>query len=156
MSAYSQTIRQTLSLAWPVSLRFLVANLMTFIIVVILSFMGHQVLAASNLITSAQIAATVIANSLLFGLANNIAHAIAKGDEKKAGVFLQHGTLLGMAIMLPFAVAMLFAKPVFIAWGQPPALAAIAASYLQPMALGMFLYSIGNVNQQFMSVVGGQ
>jgi Na+-driven multidrug efflux pump len=70
MSAYSQTIRQTLSLAWPVSLRFLVANLMTFIIVVILSFMGHQVLAASNLITSAQIAATVIANSLLFGLAN--------------------------------------------------------------------------------------
>jgi MATE family multidrug resistance protein len=156
MSAYSQTIRQTLSLAWPVSLRFLVTNLMTFIIVVILSFMGHQVLAASNLITSAQIAATVIANSLLFGLANNIAHAIAKGDEKKAGVFLQHGTLLGMAIMLPFAVAMLFAKPVFIAWGQPPALAAIAASYLQPMALGMFLYSIGNVNQQFMSVVGGQ
>jgi MATE family multidrug resistance protein len=81
------------------------------------------------------------AMGLIFGIAPLVSQAHGAGDVRAAGLALQHGIVIALALSVPLALLWLAAGPALVLFGQDPEIAAVAARYVhvQIPSLGLFL-----------------
>ena len=73
----------------------------------------------------------------------------AKRNEM-LGVYLQRATIVLTITGLPLTVAYLFAKPILILLGEPPALASAAAVFVYGLIPQIFAYAVNFPIQKFL------
>jgi multidrug resistance protein, MATE family len=132
-----QLLKHTLSLAIPTAISRGVAMLTGFIGIFMLAQINNDVLAASSLITSTQAMITVISFSIFFSMPVLMGHAFGQKDYDSIGVIMQHGILLAILVSIPGFLLFYYMKPILIAFGQNPKLAAIAGDYFHYFAFAL-------------------
>lgn len=85
-------------------------------------------------------AAGVYGQGLLMALDPLVAQAVGAEDEPAIARAVQRGLLLAVALTVPCAMLLLFARPVLLAVGQPDALASGAAVYAWCLIPGVLPY----------------
>src|ERR1700733_5915572 len=82
-----------------------------FLCMIMLSHLGHEVLAASALMISTQITIMVIGMSILFSLSLLIGHAYGAKNFEAIRNFLQQGWMLAVFISIPVILLFWFIGP---------------------------------------------
>ncbi len=96
--------QKVLSLAIPMGVTQLITVLSTFLSMIMLSRLGHEVLAASALIYSTQLPVMVTGASILFSLSILIGRAYGEKNMKGVGHLVQQGWILGGVLSIPLII----------------------------------------------------
>ena len=119
-----------------------------FLCMIMLSRLGHQVLAASALMISTQISIMVIGMSLLFSLSLMVGHAFGAKNFPAIGNFMQIGWTLAFILSIPMMLLFWFIGPVLLHFGQPPALIPIIQQFFHTYIFAVLPFLIAICNQQ--------
>jgi MATE family multidrug resistance protein len=135
-------------LALPMASIQLITIASSFICMVMLSKLGHQVLAASALIFSTQISLIVIGSSLLFSLSILVGHAYGAKDFLGIGHFVQQGWTLGLILSLPVMFIGWHIKSLLVFAGQAPDIANIVQAFFHRYVFAIPAVMLFITNQQ--------
>lgn len=119
-----------------------------FLCMIMLSRLGHQVLAASALMISTQISIMVMGMSLLFSLSLMVGHAYGAKNFAAIGNFMQIGWTLALLLSIPMMLLFWFIGPVLLHFGQPPTLIPIVQRFFHTYLFAVFPFLIAICNQQ--------
>src|SRR3990167_9457929 len=149
-------IKKTWQLAFALSLSRLFNMITGFVGTLMIARLGHNVLAASALISSTQATLFLISIAMLFSIGVVIGHAYGGKRYEEIGSTLQQGLLLATLISIPVIILQLNIGPILSACGQNPILVAINAHYFRAytFATPAFLWMV--TVQQFVLAVNKQ
>src|SRR3990167_9334028 len=149
-------IKKTWQLAFALSLSRLFNMITGFVGTLMIARLGHNVLAASALISSTQATLFLISISMLFSIGVVIGHAYGGKRYEEIGSVFQQGLLLATLICIPVIIIQCNIGSILIACGQNPQVAAINAHYFRAysFAIPAFLWMISC--QQFVLAVNKQ
>ena len=126
-----------LKLAIPLALTGLLQSAVWFFETVFLAHLGPDILAAGSLVS--WLFGTVIV--ILFGTLSSIniliAHKHGASDEQGILLIVRDGFRLALLLALPIAVLFWNMSPLFLLFGQSPAVVLLAKTYLHAMAWGI-------------------
>jgi MATE family multidrug resistance protein len=146
---FKSVAKKLFTLAWPMaSIQFITIAGM-FLTMMMLSKLGHQVLAASALIFSTQVTLIIVGSSLLFSLSILVSHAFGAKDYLGIGNFVQQGWTLGTIIAVPMVVCALSIKKILIIMGQKPEIAELVQQYFHVYVFAIPAIMLVMTNQQF-------
>ncbi len=131
MAAISAEIRTLTGLALPVVGVQVGQMLMGIVDAMMVGHLGREPLAAVTLGTVWVFGTFVAAMGILHGLDPIVSQAHGRGDSATAGVTLQRGVVLAIALSVPLSWLWLYAEPVFQLLRQDPELAATAQTYIR-------------------------
>lgn len=114
-----------------------------------LAHLGHQVLAASALIFSTQLAIMVGGMSILFSLSVLIGHAYGAKEYRLIGNFLQQGWTLALLLSIPIIIFFWHINSILIFFGQSVAIANIVQIYFHAYIWCVIPGLLSACNQQF-------
>ena len=143
-------IKQTISVAIPITVTQLIGTLSGFIGMAFLAQLGHHILAASALLYAAQTMTLVIFISPLFAISVLISRAFGSGDRHELGNMLQQGWLLSLILALPVIALYLSIKPILIACGQSVSLAQQITPFFHTAVYGVPATMLVIANSQFL------
>jgi len=144
-----QTITQKImQLALPMASTELITMGSSFLCMIMLSKLGHLVLAASALIFSVGLTVSVIAMSLLFSLSILVGHSYGKQDYIGVGSLWQQGWLIALIISLPCLLVCWNIYPILLFFGQEPQIAAIVKTFFRASIWGIVPLLLAVCNQQ--------
>ena len=119
-----------------------------FLCMIMLSRLGHEVLAASALMISTQISIMVMGMSLLFSLSLMIGHAYGAKNFTAIGNFMQIGWTLAVLLSIPMMALFWYIGPLLIVFGEPPQLIPIVQQYFHTYIFAVLPFLIAICNQQ--------
>lgn len=119
-----------------------------FLCMVMLSKLGHEVLAASALFFSTQITVIVTAMSILFSLSILIGHAFGAREYLRIGNYVQQGWSLSVIISIPVIFIFWNIELILLFFRQDPAIALLAKEYFRAYLLGVLPLLFSVCNQQ--------
>lgn len=110
----------------------------SFLCMLMLAHLGHDVLAASALIFSIQTTLSAIATSSVMGVGYLVGHAKGAKNFPKIGLYLQHGWFLALVMALMMFVLTSFIGPILLASHQSPVLVHIVSSFFNIYRFTLF------------------
>lgn len=143
-----QISRNLFSLALPMASVQFITIASVFLCMVMLSKLGHEVLAASALFFSAQITVMVTGMSILFSLSILIGHAFGARDYLKIGNYVQQGWSLSIILSIPMILIFWNIQPILIFFKQNPDIAKLAREYFHAYLWGVLPLLFAVCNQQ--------
>lgn len=143
-----QINKKLLALALPMSTVQFITMASNFLCMVMLAQLGHDVLAASALFFSTQMAVIGSGMSILFSLSVLIGHAYGAKEHLKIGNYVQQGWSLGLLISIPIILVFMNMDTILLAFKQSPVHAAIVQSYFSAYVWGVVPLMIAVCNQQ--------
>ncbi len=141
-------IQKIMQLALPMVCTQFVTVGSGFLCMMMLSKLGHLVLAASALIFSVSLTVAVISISLLFSLSILIGQAYGRQDEQGVGSLWQQGWLLSLIISLPCLLVYWHIDSILTLFGQDPRAVAIVKTFFRASIWGVVPLLWGMCNQQ--------
>ncbi|CAN5154710.1 MATE family efflux transporter [soil metagenome] len=148
--------KKILALALPMAtMQFIVVS-SSFLCMTMLAQLGHEVLAASALIFSTQLAFMVIAMSILFSLSVLISQSFGAKNYEDIGSMVQQGWILSVLIAIPIIIIFWNIKPLLIFAGQKESLATIVQVFFRAYVWGFIPLLLCVCNQQLCYGVGKQ
>ncbi len=121
--------KKIMRLAVPMALTQFMVIASSFLCMMMLAKLGHEVLAASALISSLNIAITVISMSLLFSLSVLVSHKYGTKDYLAIKNFLHQGWLIALIISIVTMLILWNIYPILIFFHQDPTLARIVEEF---------------------------
>ena len=149
-------LRTTLAIAMPMMLTQIINSLSGFLGNIMLSHLGHDVLAASALLSATQMMVTLVFMSLLFSMGVMVAQANGRGDTTEIGNLIQQGWLLALFLSLGALLIYWFIEPILILFGQDPHLAHLVVPYFHWAMIGMPVLMLNVVSSQLCYATGKQ
>jgi MATE family multidrug resistance protein len=141
-------LRKLASLSLPVAATQVSTMLMGFVDTVMVGRVSVDAIAAASLANVWIFGTVMFANGVIFGIDPIVAQAHGAGQGARAGLALQRGTVLALALSLPLAGLWLGTERFLLAVGQDPALAAAAGRYAVVQIPGIpFFLSYGALRQ---------
>lgn len=120
-----------------------------FLCMIMLSRLGHLILAASALIFSVGLTVSVMAMSLLFSLSILVGHCYGRQDYIGVGSLWQQGWLMSFIISVPCLLVCWNIYPILIFFGQEPQVSAIVKTFFRASIWGVVPLLLAVCNQQF-------
>lgn len=154
MERVRREIRKLATLATPVVLTQLSANLLWTVDLVMVGHVGLLHLNAVSLGRIWVMGTTVVASGLLFGLDPIATQAHGARDRERLGRALLHGSALALAVALPVALLWLATGPILSAFGQDPETVALAARYVRVQIPGLPFFLLYLVLRQYLQARG--
>lgn len=148
--SYSQLIKNILITSGYVFASGIISTGGSFINGLLISRIGTEALAASNLIFTTQLFTTAVASSLLLSTTSMISQSYTAGRNEEIGSILQQGWLISGIVSIPLGLVLWESKPILLLFKQPENLVDITSSYLKyyvwslPVTMGLM------VNSQFL------
>jgi MATE family multidrug resistance protein len=127
-----------------------------FISNIMLAHLGHDVLAASALLSSTQIMITLTFISIFFSLGVMIARAKGRGDTTEVGNLMQQSWILALILSLGALLIYWFIYPILMLFGQDPYLASLVVPYFHWAMLGMPILMLNVTCSQLCFATGKQ
>ena len=149
-------LRTILAIAMPMMLTQIINSLSGFLGNIMLAHLGHDVLAASALLSSTQMMVTLVFMSLLFSMGVMVAQANGRGDTTEIGNLVQQGWLLGLLLSIGTILIYWFIEPILILFGQDPHLAHLVVPYFHWALIGMPILMINVTSSQLCFATGKQ
>jgi multidrug resistance protein, MATE family len=149
-----QTSKRIFSLALPMAGSQFLNVGSGFLCMGMLAHLGHQVLAASALISATQLSIMVSGLSILFSLSVLIGHAYGAKDYPVIGNYLRQAWLLGILIGIPIIIFFWHIGAILIFFGQSPAIANIVQYYFHAYVWAVIFWFLSTCNQQFGYAIG--
>jgi MATE family multidrug resistance protein len=146
--------RVLLGLAFPVVVVQLGLMLMGVVDTMMVGRLSAQALGAVALGNVYFFAVAVIGMGTLMALDPIVSQAVGAGDEPAIARGLQRGILLALAVTLPTAVGLCFARPVLLAMRQPDELIPGAAIYSYLIVPGLLPFFLFIVFRQTLQALG--
>lgn len=141
--------KRIFSLALPMAGTQLINVASSFLCMTMLAQLGHQVLAASALIYSTQIATIVTGMSMLFSLSVLVGHAYGANQYKSIGNYVQQGWTLAILISIPLMLFYWHIGAILIYFGEAPAIAAIVQEFFHAYLFAVIPGLLATCNMQF-------
>ncbi len=148
-STNNSAAKKLFALALPMAFIQTITIASGFLCMVMLSKLGHQVLAASALIFSSQMSIMVLGMSLLFSLSILVGHAYGAQDYLAIGNFVQQGWTMAVLVSIPIIIFYWHIGSVLVYFGQSPAIANIVQTYFHAYVWGVAPAMLAVCNQQF-------
>ncbi|MSP53132.1 MAG: MATE family efflux transporter [Gammaproteobacteria bacterium] len=149
-------LRTILAIAMPMMLTQIINSLSGFLGNIMLAHLGHDVLAASALLSSTQMMVTLVFMSLLFSMGVMVSRANGRGDTTEIGNLVQQGWLLGLLLSIGAILIYWFIEPILILFGQDPHLAHLVVPYFHWALIGMPILMINIPSSQLCFATGKQ
>lgn len=143
------TWKRLIALALPMAGTQFVNVASGFFCMAMLASLGHQVLAASALIFSTQLAVMVSGMSLLFSLSVLVGHAYGAKDYLSIGTYLQQCWVLAILIGLPMMVFFWHIGTILHQVGEPAPLIDIITQYFHTFVWAVIPGFLSTANMQF-------
>jgi len=133
--AWGAEVRATLALAWPLILTNLTQVVLGVTDVVMMGWLGPEALAAGALATNLNFAFLIFGIGLVTATAPMVASELGRKRNSVRDVrrTVRQGLWSALAIAVPIWVALWQARPILVAIGEEPRLAAEAASYIHTL-----------------------
>lgn len=147
-ASLKQVSGRIFSLAIPMAFIQLVTISSGFLCMVMLSRLGHQVLAASALIFSTQMSVMMLGMSILFSLSILVSHAYGARDYLAIGNYMQQGWTMGLLIGIPIILVFWHIGGILTYFGQNPEIAHIVQTYFHAYVWGVIPMLFAVCNQQ--------
>jgi MATE family multidrug resistance protein len=147
-------VTETLRLAVPVVLTQLGHIAMTTVDTIMVGRLGAEALSAVALGGSLSITVLITASGVLMGLDPLVAQAYGAGRHGECGRAMRHGLLLATLLAVPAMLVQAAARPIFVALGQEPDLAARAADFVTALNWSTFPFLAFMALRQFLQGVG--
>lgn len=141
-------VRHMIRLALPMAGSRLIQMLTGFVGMIMLAHMGPMVLAASMLITSAQVAVVMLFISLLFSISVVVGQAFGAKNFYEVGSIFRQGCVLGLMLCIPLGILFWFIDRLLLHFGQLPALVIYIREYFHALIWAIPGYMILAVFQQ--------
>lgn len=141
--------KRLFSLAMPMAGTQFINVASSFLCMGMLAQLGHEVLAASALIFSAQLSISVSGISILFSLSVLIGHAFGARQYNVVGNLVQQAWILGLLISIPIMILFWNIDRIMIFFGESHQLAAIVRTYFHAFIWGVIPMFLSTCNQQF-------
>jgi len=129
-----QLLKRIIALAAPMVASRFFNMLGGFFGMMMVSHLGHQQLAASALILSAQVTPFVIFMAILFSIGVVTSQYYGAKEYKKIGGLLQEGCLLGIILSVPLGFIYWYMGPFLLLVGQDPHLIIYLTQYFSLLA----------------------
>ena len=129
--------KSLMTLAIPMSLTQVINMGSVFICSVMLSHLGHEVLAASALIFATQMTLFMLGMSILFSVSFLVGHACGAKEYEKVGMFARQSWLIGFVASLPMILVLWNVGAILRAVGEPVALTYIVQKAMHGYMLGI-------------------
>lgn len=131
--------RALLSLAWPLAASQLAQMAVMTTDIVMLGRLSKEALAGSALGMTVFYFAFLIGMGPATAVSPMIAHILGADGENRTGVraVVRMGLWVVVLLTLPLMGALMFARPILLAFGQDPALAAAAGRFVLPLSFGL-------------------
>lgn len=143
------TWKRLIALALPMAGTQFINVASGFFCMAMLASLGHQVLAASALIFSTQLAVMVSGMSLLFSLSVLVGHAYGAKDYLSIGTYLQQCWVLAMLIGIPMMVFFWNIGSILHYLGEPESLIGIITHYFHAFMWAVIPGFLSTANMQF-------
>lgn len=141
-------VKHIYRLALPMAGSRLIQMLSSFIGILMLAHLGHQVLAASALITSTQVTVIVVIISVLFALGVVTGQAYGGNRRYEIGAIVQQGCVLAILLTIPLMLVLWYASDLLLWSGQIPALVDYVRQYLHALEWGAIAFTLQSALQQ--------
>lgn len=149
-------LRTTLAIAIPMMFTQIINSLSGFLGNIMLAHLGHDVIAASALLSSTQLMVTLVFMSLLFSMGVMVGRANGQGDTTEIGNLVQQGWILGLFLSLGTLLIYWFIEPILIFFGQDPHLTHLVVPYFHWAMIGMPILMVNVVSSQMCYATGKQ
>ncbi len=140
--------RRVIQLSLPMAITQLITVGSGFLCMTMLAELGHEVLAASALISSISLTVLITAISLLFSLSILIGHRFGERDYLSIGTLLQHGWLISLLISIPTFLIFWYIYPILIFFGQEKTIAKIVEEFFHANIWRVIPFFLSVCNQQ--------
>lgn len=144
----NKAIKKICSLALPMTGMQLISVASSFFCMIMLSRLGHAVLAASALIYSAQTSIMVIGMSMMLSLSILVGHSYGARKYTDIGSFLQQGWALAIFISIPIMILYWHIGKVLILFGESPQVAQIVQTFFHAYIWAVIPFQMVVCNQQ--------
>lgn len=141
--------RKIFTLAVPMAMGQLINVASGFLCMAMLSALGHEVLAASALISSTQISIMVTGMSILFSISVLVGHAYGAKEYPSIGNYLQQGWSLALLMSLPIMVLFWHMDSILRFFGQPKEVTGIVHNYFHSYVWAVIPGFLSTCNMQF-------
>jgi multidrug resistance protein, MATE family len=149
-------LRQVLQLGWPSALSQIISFGSVMITVLAMAQMGHDVLAASALITMMTFTVILFCSGIFFALGPLLGQMMGRGERDNIVLTVQASLCLALLLSVFAMIIYVFIQPLLLALGQAPALALMAARYFHVFLFAMPGIMMILVMRQFLQTVGQQ
>lgn len=137
-------------LAWPIVLTQLALMLMGTVDYMMVGRAGVREVGAVMLGNVWKMGTLMAGMGVIFGIAPLVSQAHGAGDGKRAGLALQRGVVLGLALSVPIGLSWLAVRPVLVRLGQEPEIAARAASYLHTQIVSLPFFLVWMAQREYL------
>lgn len=148
-SDFNKIIKRIISLSLPMAGIQLISVASSFLCMIMLAQLGHQVLAASALIYATQTSVMVIGMSILLSLSILVGHAYGAKNYSAIGHFLQQGWTLGLILSLPIMLFYWHIGTILIHCGQNAAVTQVVQTFFHAYIWSVIPLQLLACNQQF-------
>lgn len=146
-------LRKILKIALPMAVARIINMISIFVGMIMIARLGHQVLAASALISSAYTTLMVIFMFVLFSVGVVVGRAYGGKKYHKIGDIMQQAFLLSILLGIPLVFLFYYMGDILAAFGQQPALIVYVKQYFHALAWVAFPLLWYAMLSQFMFAV---
>lgn len=151
-----QAIKRLLSMGIPMASTRIFQTLTMFITMVVLAQMGHEILAASLLISFLRAVVMLIFMSPLFALGSIVGRQVGEKNFSVIPAIMQQSALLAIVLSIPATLILFFIGPVLALFHQPSDLIPIVSQYYHYAAFQLPLVLVGTVCAQVLAGIKKQ
>ena len=130
-SSWSREIRALLALATPLTFAYLGSIAISTTDVVMMGWLGPEKLAAGSLGHNLMFPLYLLGLGVVIAVTPMVAQELGAGEARGIRRTFRQGLWASLAMSLPFGLVLWFGRDVLIAFGQEPAVAGLAETYLR-------------------------
>src|SRR3990167_5877982 len=130
-------VSRAIRLALPMAGSRLIQMLSGFIGMLMLARLGHQVLAASALMTSTMVTIMLMLISTLFSTSVVVGQTWGAGKRDEIGAIIQQGSVLALLLSVPAMIVFWYIADLLLWMGQLPALVRYVHEYFHALEWGV-------------------
>lgn len=134
---YLQIIKKLLAMVFPLVLANGISAISNFTIMLLMSRLGHNQLAAGALISSTLGMVNMLAIALIMPVGIIVGKHIGSGEQHLVGKIVRHGMILAVIISIPLILFMFFIGSILHAFKQPPELIGLVSAFCRAGLYGM-------------------
>lgn len=137
LETIKQDLAPLLKLAFPLALTGILQTSSYFFETVFLAHLNEDALAAGSLVSWFAGTFTVIIYGLLSSVNITVARSYGANDHQMIARVAQDGLLLSTLLAIPMIILLWNISPIFLLFGQKPAIVALSTPYLHALSLGI-------------------
>tara|TARA_R110000868_G_scaffold84822_4_gene238905 strand:+ start:1510 stop:2919 length:1410 start_codon:yes stop_codon:yes gene_type:complete len=142
-------LKKTVKTSMPMIVVQFLGSINGFLGMLMLSHLGHDVLAASSILFATYVFIFMLFSSILFSTSVLIAQALGRGEQHTIGQMVQQSWFLSILLSIPIMLLYWFIQPILLMLGQEPKLVAIIIPYFHTVLWGIVPIMMTMVSSQF-------